>query len=51
MGVSSALLEEATVVDGVLSPANFGAYRILNMAAAPEIEVVLLQGDRLETPA
>jgi isoquinoline 1-oxidoreductase beta subunit len=45
MGVSSALLEEAIVVDGVLSPANFGAYRILNMAAAPEVEVVLLQGD------
>ena len=45
MGVSSALLEEVTVADGVLSPANFGAYRILNMAAAPEVEVVLLQGD------
>lgn len=45
MGLSSALLEETTVVDGVLSPANFGAYRILPMAATPEIEVVLLQGD------
>lgn len=45
MGVSSALLEEAVVADGVLSPANFGAYRILNMAAAPAVEVVLLQGD------
>ncbi len=45
MGVSSALLEETTVVDGVLSPANFGAYRILPMSAAPQIEVVLLQGD------
>lgn len=44
MGLSSALLEEVTVADGVLSPANFGAYRILNMAAAPEIEVVLVQG-------
>ena len=30
MGLSSALLEETTVVDGVLSPANFGAYRILS---------------------
>ena len=29
MGLSSALLEETTVADGVLSPANFGAYRIL----------------------
>ena len=38
MGVSSALLEEAIVVDGVLSPANFGAYRILTMAAAPEVD-------------
>ena len=45
MGLSSALLEETTVVDGVLSPANFGAYRILPMSAAPAIEVVLLQGD------
>jgi isoquinoline 1-oxidoreductase subunit beta len=45
MGLSSALLEETTVVDGVLSPANFGAYRILPMSATPEIEVVLLQGD------
>ena len=45
MGVSSALLEETTVVDGVLSPANFGAYRILPMSATPQIEVVLLQGD------
>jgi isoquinoline 1-oxidoreductase beta subunit len=44
MGVSSALLEETTVVDGVLSPANFGAYRILPMSATPQIEVVLLQG-------
>lgn len=45
MGLSSALLEEVTVVDGVLTPANFGAYRILPLSAAPEIEVVLLQGD------
>jgi isoquinoline 1-oxidoreductase beta subunit len=45
MGLSSALLEETTVADGVLSPANFGAYPILSMAAVPEIEVVLLQGD------
>ena len=45
MGLSSALLEETTVVDGVLMPANFGAYRILPMSATPEIEVVLLQGD------
>ena len=45
MGLSSALLEEVVVADGVLSPANFGAYRILPMSAAPAIEVVLLQGD------
>ena len=45
MGVSSALLEEATVADGVLGPGNFGAYRILPLSAAPAIEVVLLQGD------
>ncbi len=44
MGLSSALLEEATVQDGALVPQNFGAYRLLTMAAAPEIEVVLLQG-------
>ena len=45
MGLSSALLEEVVVADGVLSPADFGAYRILPMSAAPAIEVVLLQGD------
>jgi len=45
MGLSSALLEETTVADGVLNPANFGAYRILSMSAVPEIAVVLLQGD------
>jgi isoquinoline 1-oxidoreductase beta subunit len=45
MGISSALLEEVTVTDGVLNPANFGAYRILPLSAAPEIEVILLQGD------
>ncbi len=44
MGLSSALLEEVTVADGVLGPANFGAYRILPLSAAPAIEVVLLQG-------
>ena len=45
MGLSSALLEEIVVTDGVLSPANFGAYRILPVSAAPAIDVVLLQGD------
>jgi isoquinoline 1-oxidoreductase beta subunit len=49
MGLSSALLEEATVKDGALVPENFGAYRLLTMAAAPEIEVVLLQG--ADTPS
>jgi isoquinoline 1-oxidoreductase beta subunit len=44
MGLSSALLEEAKVVDGVLTPSNFGAYRILPLSATPEIDVVLLQG-------
>jgi CO/xanthine dehydrogenase Mo-binding subunit len=45
MGLSSALLEEVVVTDGVLNPANFGAYRILSLSAAPAIEVVLPQGD------
>jgi isoquinoline 1-oxidoreductase beta subunit len=43
MGLSSALFEETTVVDGVLNPPNFGPYRLATMRTAPEIEVVLLQ--------
>ena len=42
MGLSSALEEEATVKDGALEALNFGAYRLLTMAAAPQTEVVLL---------
>jgi isoquinoline 1-oxidoreductase beta subunit len=42
MGLSSALVEEATVKDGSLAAPNFGAYRILTMAAAPQTEVILL---------
>ena len=44
MGLSSALVEEATVKDGALAALNFGAYRILTMAAAPQTEVILLDG-------
>ena len=42
MGLSSALEEEATVKDGALEALNFGAYRLLTMAAAPQTEVILL---------
>jgi isoquinoline 1-oxidoreductase beta subunit len=44
MGLSSALVEEATVKDGAMAALNFGAYRILTMAAAPLTEVILLDG-------
>ncbi len=43
MALSSALFEEALVKNGSLTPPNFGAYRFLNNAAAPEIVVELLQ--------
>jgi isoquinoline 1-oxidoreductase beta subunit len=45
MGVSATLLEQVEVVDGVLTPGNFGAYPLLTMAKAPEIASVLLQGE------
>jgi isoquinoline 1-oxidoreductase subunit beta len=49
MGISSALLEEVTIKDGVLQPANFDAYPLLRNSAAPDIEVVVLQSG--QTPS
>lgn len=43
MGLSSTLLEELTVRDGVIAPANFDRYPLLTMREAPEVEVALLE--------
>jgi isoquinoline 1-oxidoreductase beta subunit len=43
MGLSSTLLEEVTVQDGVLQAANFDRYPLLRNADAPEVVVVPLQ--------
>lgn len=42
-GVGSTLLEELTVADGRVVPANFDRYPLLTMADAPAIEVILLE--------
>ena len=44
MGLSPALVDEATVKDGSQAALNFGAYRILIMAAVSQTEVILLGG-------
>ena len=49
MGLSSTLIEEVTVEDGQLVADNFNRYPILQMKAAPEIEVILLESS--ETPS
>jgi isoquinoline 1-oxidoreductase beta subunit len=43
MALSSALFEETLVKNGSLTPPNFGAYKFLNHASAPEIVVELLE--------
>jgi len=43
MALSSALFEETIVKDGSLTPSNFGAYKVLNNSASPEIVVELIQ--------
>jgi isoquinoline 1-oxidoreductase beta subunit len=43
MALSSALFEETVVKDGSLTPSNFGAYKVLNNSASPEIVVELIQ--------
>ncbi|HEU4324693.1 MAG TPA: molybdopterin cofactor-binding domain-containing protein [Roseiflexaceae bacterium] len=48
MGLSSVLLEEVTVSDGVIDPANFDRYPLLTMKEAPAISVELL--DSGDTP-
>lgn len=42
-GCGSALLEEAVVVDGMISAANFDGYPLLTMKEAPHVEVALLE--------
>ncbi|GAB4194836.1 MAG: molybdopterin-dependent oxidoreductase [Roseiflexaceae bacterium] len=47
MGLSSVLLEEVTVSDGVIVPANFDRYPLLTMKEAPAITVDLItSGDK-----
>ena len=45
MGLSSVLLEEVRVQDGVIVADNFGNYPLITMDMAPEIEVILLESD------
>jgi isoquinoline 1-oxidoreductase beta subunit len=42
MGLSSTLLEEVQIKDGVLQASNFHQYPLLRNAAAPDIDVVVL---------
>lgn len=42
-GVGSALIEEMTVQDGQVVPANFDKYPLLTMKEAPEVVVTLLE--------
>ncbi len=45
MGLSSVLIEEMQVKDGVIDVDNFGNYPLITMDMAPEIEVILLESD------
>lgn len=42
-GIGSALLEEVTVTDGRIVPANFDGYPLLSMREAPHVETILLE--------
>lgn len=42
-GVGSALIEEMTVRDGQVAPANFDKYPLLTMKEAPDVTVTLLE--------
>ncbi len=42
-GVGSALIEELTIKDGQVVPANFDRYPLLRMNEAPQVEVILLE--------
>jgi isoquinoline 1-oxidoreductase beta subunit len=48
MGLSSTLVEEVVVEDGLLAADNFNRYPLLRMNQTPEIEVILLESS--ETP-
>ncbi len=49
-GVGSALLEEVTVADGQIVPANFDSYPLLHMADAPNVTVTLLDNSEDHQP-
>lgn len=42
-GVGSALIEDISIRDGAVVPANFDGYPLLSMREAPEVEVILLE--------
>ena len=42
MGLSATLLEEVQIKDGVLQASNFNQYPLLRNAAAPDIDVLVL---------
>ncbi len=44
-GVGSTLLEEAKIVDGRVSAANFDGYPLLTLASAPTVKTVLVASD------
>lgn len=44
-GVGSSLLEEAKIVDGRVSAANFDGYPLLTLASAPVVKTVLVASD------
>lgn len=44
MGISSALLEEITLQDGMAAATNFDGYPLLTLAQAPQIEVAFMEG-------
>tara|TARA_Y100000031_G_C8149765_1_gene351765 strand:- start:76 stop:969 length:894 start_codon:yes stop_codon:yes gene_type:complete len=45
MALSSTLIEEMTVKDGVVKPGNFDSYPLITMDRTPDIEVVFLESD------
>ena len=45
MGLSSTLIEEMTITNGVVRPRNFDSYPLLTIDQTPDIQVVFLESD------
>ncbi|MFT5194518.1 MAG: isoquinoline 1-oxidoreductase beta subunit [Cellvibrionaceae bacterium] len=45
MGLSSTLLEEMTITNGVVRPRNFDGYPLITIDRTPDIQVVFLESD------